>query len=190
MSYRLDTKHQGIIIYNLSQNLTKAEVTSLAKDVEKILQEGKSKIILTFTKEAATGPVGYGHVQNAFVKLRILAQKMKGDILYVLPQHISSRIEGTYPDVALALQVVSVGTTAEVDAKVLRDLTQQVVEATAKVEKLQKEVDILRKKNQELADMVGKPSTSAEMKEAIDHYRNLASELQSVAPIVRSKPTS
>lgn len=186
MAYRLDATRPGIMIYHLSKVLTKPEISGLVKEVERALAEGKTKFILSFTKEAAVGVTGYGYVRNAFGKAQLNAQKMRGDILYVLPQLISARLEGTFHDLNLALQMVAAGRATEDHSKIIDDLKKQIMEQNAQITKLTTTLDLLTKKNQELVQLVGKPITAAEWQAAVEHYRNLASESQSVPPIVRS----
>jgi uncharacterized coiled-coil protein SlyX len=132
--------------------------------------------------------LGYGFVQNAFIKVRALAQKMNGEVLYVLPAKIAARVEGTYPELALALQIVTAGSGGgEEKSKLVEDLKKQVVEQTAQIEKLTAALEGLAAKNKELAEIVSQPTTDLEMKAAIEHYRNLASEVQAITPIVRTK---
>lgn len=187
MSYQIDTKHAGVLVFRLIKPLTKLEVASLVREIEKSLKDGKSKFVLDFSKEAATAAIGFGFIQKECSKLQVFAKKMRGDILYVLPEKLAARVEGSYPDIAVALQIAAAGSVSDDKQRLVDELKEKVAEQSGELAKLKAAIEILAKKNKELLELVGQPSTDAEMKAAINHYRNLASEVQAVSPNLRNK---
>ncbi len=190
MAYRVDDSREGIIVFQLVNALSKLEVTRLVTDLEKCITKGKVKIILDFSKEAATGAQGLGYIQKVLVRLKGIAQRMQGDILYVLPQKIAERLEGTWGDLTYAVQVLTAGISTDEKQRDLDLYKTQITELQAKVATLTASIQILAKKNKELVLLLGEPQTLEEMQAAVDHYRKLASSVQAASPASRGSGTT
>ena len=182
MSFDANTAENGIQIYHIQKALSKTEVAKLMKEAEKALSDGKSKMIVHLSSDAATGSHGYGYIEKAFRGLRSLAGKMNGDILYVLPPKISERLAGTFADLAVAAQTLSEMESVENIQEQQVKMREQIIFQEATIKKLNAEILLLTKKIKELIVITSKPCTQKELIDAVTHYRNLASELQLAMP--------
>lgn len=182
MSYKADESTPGVLIYHLTKALNKADAARLIRDVEQALSSSKSRIIMDISADAATANHGYGYLEKAFRSLRTLAQKMQGDIKYVLPKKISERIAGTAHDLAATIESMTESNNPEDMREEQIKLKEQVIFQEAQIKKLTGEVNLLTKKTKELVSLLSLPNTDIELKAALEHYKKLAAETQTASP--------
>lgn len=174
-------------IFHIGVALTKADAARLIRDVEQSLSSNKPKIILNLSTEAATGNHGYGYLEKALRPLKALTQKMQGDIKYVVPKKLSERIPDTQSDLNKTTQELSQTISEEEIREEHLKLKEKMIYQEAQIKKLSAEVNILARKAKELMGWVTQPIAQKELDNALEHFRNLASELQAETPSIEKK---
>src|SRR5689334_15049877 len=143
MSFSTDENHEGIVVYHVFKALSKADAARLMGEIEQALTNGKPKIILELNSEAATGSHGYGYLEKAFRGLRTLAQKLQGDLKYVLPAKIASRLPGTLSDMGAAVKALAGAATESEFRDENLKMREQMIFQEAQIKKLTTEVNLL-----------------------------------------------
>ncbi len=185
MSFKVHEPSPGIFVYHVDTALTKIDTVKLLREIENSLRNGKSKLIIELSAAAATGSHGYGYLEKAFRGVRALAQKLHGDIKYILPKKISDRVAGTLFDIKIAINALATVPSAEDIREEHVKLREQLIFQEVQVKKLTEEVRLLTLKTKELASLVNQPQSDKELRAAIDHYRKLACEVQMDTPTYR-----
>jgi hypothetical protein len=156
--------------------LNESQLGQIVIGIEKLLTNGKGRIIIEFNKESAQGTGGAEILEKTLRKQKSLAQKMKGDILYVVPGSTGERILGSFGSVESAKQTI-LGKHADL-SKDKMELVEDLRKSKLELKKLSDEHLFLEKKVEELLNLARKPSSDQTLKEAVEHYRKLAAEAE------------
>ena len=165
MKFELEKHLSGVVIGKFDEPFTKVNCEDLLKVVVKMLEVGKTRIILSFAPTSAIGEFGIDYIEGMLRRHRLLAKKMGGDIRYVLPITLSSHVATSESSIDLALRKF-VG--------IVIDSESELLQLRAETNKL-REANILLAKR--LADALKKlrtPQTDEELKRAVAHYKALA----------------
>ena len=183
--FKLENFREGIIVCRVLEPLNQAEAAQIIKGIEKVLANGKARIILDFTSEAAKGEADPDFFEKSMRPLKNLAKKMRGDLLYVVPEPEGQKVFGAISDLKAAINnILGQGDTG----KDKSELIQEIENLKYANKKLQNENKFLTEKVEELVKVVSEPSTNEEMKAGLDHYKNLAKEQELAPPTQPGKP--
>ena len=176
MKFKLEESPKGILVCHIIEPLEKKEAEQVITGVGRVLANGKARVILEFSKSAAIGPGGAAYLEKGLRKLRDLACKMNGDILYVIPEDVGVKIPGVLTNLSAAIHILLGGKHGQIkdQEKLLTDLYNQGLQ----LKEALAENALLSKKTQELLALVREPSADAELKSAVEHYKKLAMEVE------------
>lgn len=180
MKFKLDNLPQGIIACRILEPLKNSEALQIVKGIEKVLSNGKARIILEFNKTSAEGEGGADFLEKSLRPFKVLAKKMRGDILFVVPDPYGDKIFGAYPD----MKAAEIGILGEPEGgkKGSSDLVADLEVARKEAKELKTQNQFLEKKIEELIHLIRKPSTDDELKKGIEHYRVLAAQVEAESP--------
>jgi hypothetical protein len=185
VKFKLENNPAGVVICHILEPISESEAKQIILGIEKILANGKARIILSFSAMAASGPGGADYLEKSLRSFKVLAKKMGGNIHFAVPSPIGDQILGCSPNLDHALQVVlgrSQGATQE-EERLLAELDQ----LNLQVQKLQAENRVLSEKVRDLTEIVRQPSTDQELRAAVQHYRQLAAEVEALSPTSEKK---
>lgn len=179
MKFKLETQPPGVMICHILQPLSRSEVGQFVQGIEKVLANGKARIVIHFQPEATDGEGGADFLEKSLRPFRVLAKKMGGDIHYAVPGPAGEKILGASPtlDAALAHILGRSPVTEHEHEKLLA----QWVSVNQEMEKVRIENKLLTQKVKDLLELVRKPSTDSELKDAVQHYKTLAMEAEAIS---------
>lgn len=177
--FKLETLPEGVIIVRILEELAATEAQQIMKGIEKVLANGKARIILEFAPPSLKGPAGPDFFEKTLRPLKTLAKKMRGDLLYVVPDPEGQKVFGAISTLKTAMKTIL----GQLDlGKERTELVAELEKIKVEHEKLTAENTFLSQKIEELAKTVSLPSTDAELKAAVKHYQALAAEVEAAPP--------
>lgn len=188
MKVFIENLPQGALVCHINEPLRRSEADQIVLGIQKLLTNGKARIILDFNLESAAATGGASYLEKSVRKLRDLARKMAGDIVFVVPGAEGDRISGSVPDLNAALRRL-LGRSGDL-IRDHEDALKELGKKNEEVVKLTAENKLLIAKIQELLRSISKPSTDAELQAAVLHYQKLAAEAEAQSPKGTPKPTS
>lgn len=169
MKIKLETLKQGIFVCHILDALSLAEAEQITQGVTKVLSNGKARVLVEFNQASISGEAGPTYFEKALRTQRELAQKMGGDLKYVVPDPAGSKIPGAFYKYEDAISVF-LGKS--------EDLLKDKATLQAEIDQLRRENEVLTIKLEDLSSHFQQPSSNQDLKAALEHYQTLAAELE------------
>lgn len=169
MKVKLENLPQGIFVCHILESLSRAEGEQVIQGITKILADGKSRIIIESSAPAVSSEGGPEFLEKGLRRQKELAQKLGGDVKYVVPENSRQNLPEAIFKYEDAVKIF-LGQSEEF-LKEIQSYKDEI--ANLKAENL-----LLTRKLEELAQNLQKPSSDEDLRAALKHYQKLAAELE------------
>jgi CBS domain-containing protein len=164
------------------RKLTEAEGKQIVRGIEKVLANGKARIVIHFnTNQGAEAPGGVLFLEKGLEPLKALAIKMGGDIQFVVPESLRKNFPRAYSNLQTTIKSITGKVAHTFDKDALRAQVHHA-DPNSEVNLVRTENKYLVEKLRELLELVGQPSSDNELKTGLAHYRHLAAEVEASPP--------
>ncbi len=179
MKFKLENHPEGILICHFHENVNEQNALELAKGIEKSLANGKTKIILNFSPKA-TDWKSLSHLDKIVRSFQVLAKKMGGEIVYVLPAQFLDKIQNSVETLEAAIsRILRRDDFSKLDREAL---IAELTKVKSRVAELETENLIVGEKLNDLLQVVNQPATQAEFAEGLKFFQALAEKIEAEPP--------
>lgn len=182
MKVKVDSLPEGVIVCHISDALDRTEITTMVQVIEKLLSNGKARLILALSAKAIVDRIGIKQLEKNLRTHQALARKMGGDVLFVVPPSFVGQLPNSMGDLPLAIQHILKKPEPSAFPGVAQPEAKSDEDPAARIKVLELENRAMSAKIQDLLAAVRKPSTNEELKQAVEFYRNLALETEKQSP--------